>query len=39
MNSLVVYFSKFGNTREIADEIAEILRSAGEGSLSSNNKV
>ena len=30
MNSLVVYFSKFGNTREIAEEIAEILQSTGD---------
>lgn len=29
MKSLVVYFSKFGNTQKIAEAMAEILRSAG----------
>jgi flavodoxin len=29
MKTLIVYFSKFGNTRKIADAIAEILRSEG----------
>ena len=29
MNSLVVYFSKFGNTQKIAEAIAETLGSAG----------
>lgn len=29
MKSLVVYFSKFGNTQKIAEAIAETLRSAG----------
>ena len=29
MNALVVYFSKFGNTRKIAEVIAEILESEG----------
>lgn len=29
VKSLVVYFSKFGNTQKIAEAIAEILRSAG----------
>lgn len=30
MNSLVVYFSRFGNTRKIAETIGQALRSAGE---------
>jgi flavodoxin len=29
-NSLVVYFSNFGNTRQVAEAIAEALSSAGE---------
>jgi len=29
MNVLVVYFSKFGNTRKIAEAIAEVMDSAG----------
>ncbi|UCC65682.1 MAG: flavodoxin domain-containing protein, partial [Anaerolineae bacterium] len=27
MNALIVYFSKFGNTRKVADAIAETLES------------
>jgi flavodoxin len=30
MNALVVYFSHFGNTRKIAETIAEVLMGAGE---------
>jgi flavodoxin len=29
MNSLVVYFSKFGNTKKVAEAIAETLKSEG----------
>ena len=29
MKSLVIYFSKFGNTQMVAEAIAEVLRSAG----------
>jgi flavodoxin len=29
MNALVVYFSEFGNTRRVAEAIAEILETAG----------
>ncbi len=29
MDSLVVYYSKFGNTKRVAEAIAEILQSAG----------
>lgn len=29
MNTLVIYFSKFGNTRLVADSIHEVLRSLG----------
>jgi flavodoxin len=31
MKSLVVYFSKFGNTQQVAEAIAETLASAGPG--------
>jgi flavodoxin len=30
MNTVVVYYSKFGNTRKIAETIAEVLTGAGE---------
>ena len=30
MKTLVVYFSKFGNTRKLAEAIAERMRQAGE---------
>jgi flavodoxin len=30
MNTLIVYFSKFGNTRRIAEAIAETMRQAGD---------
>ncbi len=30
MKTLVVYFSKFGNTKRIAEAIAEVMRQAGE---------
>ena len=30
MNALVVYFTQFGNTRKIAEAIAEVLAGAGE---------
>ena len=29
MNTLVVYFSKFGNTRQVAEAVAETLQSTG----------
>ena len=30
MKTLIVYFSKFGNTRRIAEAVAEVMRQAGE---------
>jgi flavodoxin len=30
MKALIVYFSKFGNTRKIAEAIAEVMRHAGD---------
>lgn len=30
MRTLIVYFSKFGNTRRIAETIAEVMKQAGE---------
>lgn len=39
MKSLVVHFSKFGNTQKIAEAIAEILRSAGDVPLISLNQL
>jgi flavodoxin len=29
MNSLVIYYSQFGNTKKVAEAIAEVLRQAG----------
>ena len=33
MNALVVYYSRFGNTKQVAEVIAETLRSAGSARL------
>ena len=33
MNALIVYFSKFGNTRKVAEAVAEALQSQGSVSL------
>ncbi|MBN1507878.1 MAG: flavodoxin domain-containing protein [Sedimentisphaerales bacterium] len=30
MNTLIVYFSKFGNTRKVAESVGEVMRQAGD---------
>jgi flavodoxin len=39
MNSLVVYFSKFGNTQKIAETIGEVLESEGSVQVISSDKL
>jgi flavodoxin len=39
MNVLVVYFSKFGNTREVAETIAETLQGAGPARVISSEQL
>lgn len=39
MNSLVVYFSKFGNTQKIAETIGEVLESEGSVQVISADKL
>ena len=39
MNALVVYFSKFGNTKLVAEAISDRLRSAGTGRLVGLNEL
>ncbi len=39
MNMLVIYFSKFGNTRMLAETIAETLRNAGESRTVSSDEL
>jgi flavodoxin len=39
MNTVVIYFSKFGHTRRIADTIAEVFSSAGSVELMAHDKV
>jgi flavodoxin len=39
MKTLVVYFSKFGNTRRLAEAIAEVLQQAGETRVLSMNRL
>jgi len=33
INALIVYFSKFGNTRRIAEAVAEVLKQAGDARI------
>jgi len=35
MKTLVVYFSKFGNTKRVAEAVAEVMRQAGEARIMS----
>jgi flavodoxin len=39
MNALVVYYSEFGNTRQVAEAIAEVFQGAGEARTLSINQL
>jgi flavodoxin len=39
MNSLVIYFSKFGNTKLVAETIGEVLKGAGEIQITNSDEL